>query len=196
MIEDRKSRPLRQTSLVQLAKKGIFIGLEDDAIDQEHGPHSSPHSAVLPTSISTVPHNAAASLQSSPNSTVLPASVLAAHHTAAVSPQSSSHSTFLPTSVSADHSTAAVSPQSSPHSAVLPTSVSAAHHTAAASYTRIKKNTGYLYIKNGHVYKSCGQKAGTKYLKCYNKNCKGTARIKEDQLIEKVISFIFCVFII
>ena len=124
MIEDRKSRPLRQTSLVQLAKKGIFIGLEDDAIDQEHGPHSSPHSAVLPTS------------------------------------------------------------------------VSAAHHTAAASYTRIKKNTGYLYIKNGHVYKSCGQKAGTKYLKCYNKNCKGTARIKEDQLIEIVISFIFCVFII
>ena len=94
------------------------------------------------------------------------------------------------------HPTAAVSPQSSPHSAVLPTSVSAAHHTAAASYTRIKKNTGYLYIKNGHVYKSCGQKAGTKYLKCYNKNCKGTARIKEDQLIEIVISFIFCVFII
>ena len=55
---------------------------------------------------------------------------------------------------------------------------------ALKMYEKLKKNTGYLYFKNGHLYK----KSGLKNVTCYNKECKGSGRLEKDDLIQNVIT--------
>lgn len=54
---------------------------------------------------------------------------------------------------------------------------------------KLKKNSGQIYLCNGHVYVSNGvkKKLGIRSLKCFNKLCKGTATMKSDELKENVI---------
>ena len=52
--------------------------------------------------------------------------------------------------------------------------------------TAIRKNNGFVYQHEKHLFLANGNKKGTLYLKCYNENCSGTGKIKENEFFENV----------